>query len=229
MEINTRFKDLDWVEPAKDLNNTVLGGLGGIGSWLSLYLSRASIKVSVFEYDVVEATNLGGQFYNLNSIGYKKVEATIILRKAFSDFVHLRDLGAITETTSITRPFNGLACFDSISARKLLFNQWLNNINTDTPTVFIDGRMSVESFEVFIIDSRNKENIEKYKDTLFDDSLVPNDPCTMKATSHNGAMCAAIMFANYMNFIGNLQEFQLRVVPYRIEVLLYTMQFNVTL
>lgn len=229
MEINTRFKDLDWVEPAKHLNNTIVGGLGGIGSWLALYLSRAEIKINVFEYDIVELTNLGGQFYSQNYVGYKKDDAIVGLRRSFSDFGHVRPLGKITETTNLVKPFNGLACFDSIFARRLLFNQWVNNINVDTPTVFIDGRMSVESFEIFTIDSRNKENIEKYKNTLFDDSLVPDDPCTMKATSHNGAMCASVMFANYMNFIGNLQEFQLRVVPYRIEVLLYTMQFKVTL
>ncbi len=68
-----RFKDAPWF-PKEDVH-TVVGGAGGIGSWLTLLLSRAGFKPIVFDFDTLEEHNLGGQFFSKRQIGKTKVEA----------------------------------------------------------------------------------------------------------------------------------------------------------
>ena len=63
-----RFSSADWFEKIKE-QEVVLAGLGGIGSWCALLLSRLDIRyLTLYDDDVVDSVNLAGQFYRKNQI-----------------------------------------------------------------------------------------------------------------------------------------------------------------
>ena len=53
---HNRFTDLEWYGNTKTL---LIGGAGGIGSWLSFFLGRIGHKLYIFDFDTVEPSNLG--------------------------------------------------------------------------------------------------------------------------------------------------------------------------
>lgn len=63
---SSRFKDAPWFP--KEETNVVIGGAGGIGSWLSLLISRAGFFPIVYDFDILEEHNLAGQLYTSHSL-----------------------------------------------------------------------------------------------------------------------------------------------------------------
>lgn len=55
-ERTIRFSDAPWYIP----NTPVLiGGAGGIGSWLGVLLARQDLAITIYDFDSVDLTNLG--------------------------------------------------------------------------------------------------------------------------------------------------------------------------
>ena len=78
MAIGTRFSGLDWAErinhlkkyyPDAAILQPVVIGAGGIGSWLSILLSRIGVQPMIIDYDTIENHNLGGQLFKESQIG----------------------------------------------------------------------------------------------------------------------------------------------------------------
>lgn len=70
-----RFSDAPW---ATGLSNTYvdLVGLGGIGSWIALMLSKMGVrKLVCYDMDTVEEHNVAGQLFGPFHIGMKKTDA----------------------------------------------------------------------------------------------------------------------------------------------------------
>jgi tRNA A37 threonylcarbamoyladenosine dehydratase len=70
--IKTRFKDAPWFLTETEKLSTpsiLIGGAGGIGSWTTLFLTRAGYPVCVVDFDTLEDVNLGGQFFLKEDIG----------------------------------------------------------------------------------------------------------------------------------------------------------------
>ena len=60
-----RFKGADWFEIVQE-QDVILAGLGGIGSWVSLFLSRLGPKtISLYDDDHFEEHNLSGQAFKI--------------------------------------------------------------------------------------------------------------------------------------------------------------------
>lgn len=65
-----------WNERAKNATVAVLG-CGGLGSNIAWMLARLGIGIiHIFDYDVIEPSNLNRQCYGIGDIGAPKVEAT---------------------------------------------------------------------------------------------------------------------------------------------------------
>ena len=71
---NLRFQGLDWYSQ-DNAPVVVVGGAGGIGSWLSFFLARANFNVILSDFDSVEEHNIGGQLFKRSQIGIYKAEA----------------------------------------------------------------------------------------------------------------------------------------------------------
>lgn len=211
--VQSRFKDLDWFVKDK-MGTATVGGLGGIGSWLCLFLGRLGMHLKVYEYDRVENLNQSGQLFGRSHIGMEKTLAASIVLGDFAldkdqdkEAYPIETLGMFKElstTGSIT-----FVSFDNMAARKAMFESWVSN---PAKVVFIDGRMAAESFVVYVV---TPEREEAYRATLFDDSEAVALPCAAKATSHCGAMAAAMMTSLYTNFLSNKRSIENGTAPYR--------------
>ena len=68
-----RFKGADWFEIVQE-QDVILAGLGGIGSWVSLFLSRLGPKtITLYDDDRFEPHNLSGQAFRIASLGISSV------------------------------------------------------------------------------------------------------------------------------------------------------------
>ena len=189
-----RFKDSPWF--GKPLPPIIVGGAGGIGSWFMILLMRSGDhQVMLMDPDIVEDSNLAGQFYTESDIGKTKVAAVSdhVDRMCGNKpglFYNTERYLPGSEATPIM-----VSCFDNMQARQDMFANWEKHEN---PKLFIDGRMNAEAFQLFAV---TPKNAERYKEHLYDDSSVPDLACSYKATSHTAAMLAGKMVAVLNNWI----------------------------
>ena len=212
---SSRFKDAPWFP--KEETNVIVGGAGGIGSWLTLMLSRAGFFPIVYDFDRLEEHNLAGQLYTKSDAEamVPKVDALKGLCKQFAD----TDITVMNERyTKDSMSHNYVfSAFDNMQARKDMFAAWkeyvkewedfkdivdaahIPNISLSEP-IFIDGRLTAEQMQIFCV---TPDKIEEYEKHLFDDTEVQDAPCTMKQTSHSAAMIASHMVGFFTNHMTN--------------------------
>lgn len=213
-----RFKDAPWFTEGDEKESVLVGGAGGIGSWLSFFLARAGFKVVLIDDDRVEPHNIGGQLFTKSSVGRYKVDVVAEQVNMFSDsdittFVH-----KITPYSMHYKYMFG--AFDNMDARKAMFTVWKKNL--DNPLIYpilIDGRLEAEHLQIFCVTPENADRYEN--EQLFEDSLVPDLPCTLKQTSHTAGIIAGTMTAFFTNHLTNIYAGEvIREVPYFYEFVL---------
>lgn len=213
-----RFKDAPWFSPEGQIE-VIIGGAGGIGSWLALFLSRQRVSISIFDMDTIESVNLAGQFYCAENIGATKVEALSEWCSVFSDWPLDTNLEYTKDSPTHKYVFS---CFDNMSARKLMFEKWAEKATDDS--VFIDGRLLAEEGSIYCV---TKAKIEEYRKTLFDDAEVLLVSCSYKATSHCSALIASLMTSCFNNYITNVKAgMELREVTFNINFQLPVLNFE---
>lgn len=204
-----RFKDAPWFP--KENETVMIGGAGGIGSWLALFLTRAGFKPMVYDFDTIEEHNLGGQLFREEDIDKFKVNALFDVVKMLSS----QEISTSTEKITIDSPthYFMFSAFDNMKAREDLFEVWKKSIpNSLVTPIFIDGRLEMEQLQIFCV---TPDKINQYEQTLFGDEQVEDAPCTMKQTSHSAAMIATLMTAFFTNHMVNVYERQVcREVPF---------------
>ena len=218
--VRSRFKDAPWYP--KEITSAIVGGAGGIGSWLTFLLARAGFDPYVYDYDSIEAHNIGGQLFGVKHIGMPKVEALKSIVLEFSD-THITVFEEAFTTESMGHQFM-FAAFDNMQARKDFFEVWLIH-NKDNPNaILIDGRLLMEQMQIFCVTPSTASDYER--DHLFDDTEVTAENCTMKQTSHSASMIASLMVGFFTNHMTNiLQGKVVRQVPYYHE---YFIPINLT-
>ena len=135
---NLRFQGLDWYSQ-DNAPTVVVGGAGGIGSWLSFFLARANFNVILADFDTVEEHNIGGQFFKRNQIGRYKSEAVGNNVSEFSTNTINTYTVKITENTA-THEFM-FSAFDNMDARRAMFKAWKRSWNSINRPIFIDGKI----------------------------------------------------------------------------------------
>ena len=157
-EIHTsRFKDAPWF--AKEEINTLVGGAGGIGSWLTILLARAGFTPIVYDFDRIEEHNLAGQMYSrTDAIANKlKVQALKENCKSFAD----TDINIMAEKiTDKTMSHNYVfSAFDNMQARKDIFEGWKNFVkdwrDELEPTQIVD--VEITEYNVVLKDTNNNK------------------------------------------------------------------------
>lgn len=218
---NIGFSGATWFPQGDE--PVLIGGCGGIGSWLTFFLARAGFKVTVTDYDKVEETNLGGQLFRESDLGSYKVFAMQITTKEFCG----AEINALTnriDENSMGHHFM-FSAFDNMQARKDAFNSWKRaSENCSVTPIFIDGRLEFEQLQIFCV---TPENMDEYElEHLFDDSEVEDAACSMKQSSHVAAMIASKMMAFFTNHMVNIYEREvIRTVPFFYE---YFIPVNLT-
>lgn len=202
----SRFRDAPFFKGANDLE-VCIGGLGGIGTWLALYLSRVVKVIHGFDFDMVEEVNLAGQLFSVKHVGQTKAGA---VKSLLDDFGHARFFPyneKIILGTEIPENFV-FSAFDNMTARKALFSNWKKNENRE---LFVDGRLLADQYEVYFV---QKGQEEKYEATLFSDEEVENIACTFKQTSHFAGICAARMVHGFTNYLSQDMFYKM---PFKVD------------
>ena len=219
---NLRFAGADWYS-TQNAESVIIGGAGGIGSWLAFALARANFRIILMDFDKIEEQNMGGQLYRLNQIGgYKATALHDILKSYTSNAIEVRT-EKFTES-SPTHEFMA-AAFDNMEARRTMFNVWKKSWNKMNSPLFIDGRLNMEGFQIFCV---TPDTADKYEmEYLFSDEEVENAACSMQQTTHTAMMIGGHMTAFFTNHITNIHlRNKIREVPFMYE---YFTPMNLTI
>lgn len=216
-----RFEGAPWVGK----RTVTVGGAGGIGSNVIYVLAKWGYDIMLFEDDVVEYQNIGGQMYFLSDVAKSKASSIINLVSNINKRCVIYPKGRLLEETPEwnINPIT-LSCFDSIGARRILFEKWYNRYK-DVPTaIFIDGRMYSEGLEVFAV---TPDKADRYRETLFTDE-VEELPCNYKATTQTGMIIAGLMTGLLSNHITEIVEpYGIREIPFRTEFVIPLMRYEI--
>lgn len=211
IEINGRYKDAVWYRKGTQV---LIGGAGGIGSHLAFMLTRAGFFPTIYDFDTIEAQNIGGQLYVCEQVGTEKVESLSKLIKEFTGINISVKNTEYTEQSNYSRFM--FSCFDNMAARRTMLENFKKESAKDK--LFVDGRLSFENFLIYCVQGKD---IERYEETLFDDELAIKQPCTLQQTTHVASMIASMMTALFTNHLTNIFEGnEIRYVPFKTEVML---------
>lgn len=204
----SRFSSAVWYNAVRE-KTIILAGVGGIGSNLGFLLSRMKPKaLFIYDQDNVDITNMSGQLYGIEDVGYHKVDALSSMVRNYCDY---HNIYAISENYDESSAANNIMIcgFDNMRARKVFFINWLNHV-MDIPEekrkdcLFIDGRLAAEEFQVLCIKGDDTYNIKRYQDEfLFSDEEADETICSYKQTSFMANMIAATMANLFVNFVAN--------------------------
>lgn len=233
---STRFKGASWYANMAN-SDIVVAGIGGIGSWLTLFLSRMTPNsIVLFDPDVVELHNLGGQCYNEKAVGIRKVTAMQDICREMSRYQAI--LG-FPEYFSMSSPATDimLCGFDNMGARKTFYDVWKQRVNSKKTSeeknrcLFVDGRLLMEEFQVLAITGDDVANMKEYEEEfLFPDSRMYNPQCSMKQTSHVAAMIASVMTGIVTNFMSPCEDWDIpRKIPFLTEFNMSDLSFKTTM
>lgn len=204
-ETHQRFKDADFYNPNLDI---IILGLGGIGSYVSNCLCRQGYEMYLYDFDTVETINIGSQLFNTSNVGKNKAEVAKELANQFGNH-NVMSMGKFEEDSPVGNIM--FSCFDNMKYRKVAFERWLayqtsktkeyRDANPNEVNCFIDGRMSAEQWQVYFV--KSTADAKRYALTLFDDSEVPDAPCSYKATAQTGFGIGAYMSTVFLNHVAN--------------------------
>ena len=215
-DTTSRFSGAEWYEEIQK-KRIILGGAGGISSWLGVQLARMKPQsLIIYDDDIVEEANMSGQMYSRNDIGKRKV-------RALMDIIH-----TYTNTSGIyANPFRFTATteggdimmcgFDNMEARKTFFNVWWRHIMGKDPEerkncLYLDGRLSINVLQVFCLTGDDEYNMKKYQEEyLFDDSEAEETICSLKQTTYMACMIGSFMVNLFTNWCTNLLD---PIIPY---------------
>lgn len=232
MQKTTRFSGADWASEQKEI---MIVGQGGIGSWLSLNLSRIGHTLYLVDDDNVDETNvMGGQMFMKNQIGLFKVVAVKNVCRDFGcDNVIETLMSKYNRTLGITKiVMTGL---DNMTARREVFEAWRDTINvTDQEQrkdfLLVDGRLTMEMWEIFAIRGSDNEAIEKYdEEHLFMDEEAVLLDCSTKQSTFAAMSIAGSMTSVLCNFLTNLKmNIPFRSIPFYQRMYLPMSLYNIT-
>lgn len=214
-QLTSRFKGTAWSDLEPQI--ILVGGVGSIGSWVTFFLSRTNKhKIFVVDNDVVEDSNIGGQFFNKKNINFNKVYSIVRNSADFGSVSEIVPAKLLIEEVSGLDTFPIIVtAFDNIDARKHCFKEWQKNPDKK---LFIDGRLLAEQYEVYFVTPGERE--DKYKETLFEQGEAEEIACANKCTTHFAAGIAFRIVQGFTSFITNdhykeeLYELPFRVFEY---------------
>lgn len=230
-EVTSRFSGAMWYEDVAGQNVTIVG-VGGIGSWTALLISRLGVnQIILYDDDVVEIGNMSGQFYCMEDIDKTKVDSIAWAVRNYSEYLNVTSFPEKL-TASTTTPVSPvvIACLDSMQARKTVFNKWKSMVlsaDDRSKYLFIDGRLAAETLQVYAVAGSSDADIRRYEQTLFSDDEADSEICSYKQTSFMANMIASVITNVFVNYVASkLDGGAAREIPFKTEYLGEMMWFK---
>lgn len=232
-EETSRFSGAIWFDNIQTKIIT-LAGLGGIGSYVAFLLARLHPDhIYLYDDDTVEAGNMSGQLYAAQDVGTHKVNGTI---RICSDFARYYDIvGFCEKFTERSTATKIMICgFDNMNARRTFYYKWkdlvINSTDDDKKeSLFIDGRLAAESFQVICIKGDDARAMAMYESGfLFSDAEAEETVCSYKQTTFMANMIGSVIVNLFVNFCANeCNPLVPRDLPFFTEYSADTMYFKV--
>jgi len=208
-------RQLDIFNPEKHGRVPIsLIGAGSVGSMVAILVAKVGFtNIEVWDGDKVEPHNLPNQFFMIDSLKKKKVDA-------LSSLVNLMT-GVKLKTHAEKykdQPLRGIiiTALDSMDARKIVFEQFLDQATT---LALIDPRMGGLDYRVYTIKPEQYDLWTWYPD---DESV--QERCTEKSIIFNVAAIASLVVSSAckvasdqpypVEVIGELRNTSLMVVEH---------------
>lgn len=215
-DATSRFSGTEWFNEIQK-QKVIIAGMGGIGSNLAFQVARMNPEAMfLYDNDTVETVNMSGQLFSRNDIGRTKVDA---VAEKISSFTTTQHVYALNERyTSVSERGDIMMCgFDNMVARRVFFEAWLGYIESKSEEekkhcLFLDGRLSIDTLQIFCITGNDIYNIKRYAEKhLFSDSEADETVCSMKQTTYLACMIGSLMTNLFTNFVANLLD---PIIPY---------------
>jgi hypothetical protein len=225
--VQTRFEGASWYKLMKS-QTAYIGGVGATGSFFAFFLARTGVyNITLVDPDTFEAHNVGSQLVSYDSIGTLKVEAVRNFLTKYASVPYINtNATRFEESMSYSFKIANIivSTTDSMTARKAMFEAFLTGYQKDA--IFIDTRISAEYWEVFAITRNNQSAIDRYRETLFDDSQGNTGACNYQQSSHSAAGAAiqgVELITNHLNNILMDDDY----LPFKCSKDLRTQNYNV--
>lgn len=214
-----RFSGASWFEKVQE-QTIIVGGQGGISSWLTLLLSRMRpTAIYTFDMDSVEEVNLAGQLYAMEHIGKFKCDSVIDTVKRYSNYGNIFGINeAYTENSMADKIM--MCGFDNMVARRVFYNNWKRFVESlpeeeRKQCLFVDGRLNAETLQILCITGDAFWDMATYEEQyLFADSEALSNVCSFKQTAFTANIIAGLMSNLFINFCANLTEGGCRSIPF---------------
>lgn len=189
----TRQSDIVPNERLSTLTVSVIG-VGAIGRQVALQLAAIGVpKIRLFDFDLVDASNVTTQGYAHDDIDRPKVAATAAA------------IGRLDRSIQVTRVQDRyrsrmdvgeavFCCVDSISARSAIWRSVKTKCN-----FWADGRMLGEVLRV--IAAGDALQFQNYDTTLFRQSDAQRGACSSRSTIYAASIAAALMVHQFTRWL----------------------------
>ena len=153
-------------------------GVGGTGSFLAFQLAKLGVEdMHLYDFDKVEAHNVGNQLFGRHHIGRKKVEATqeiILDNTGIKPYIHDRKINLKTAK------FNGIVFVltDTMNSRREIMEANMHNFQCE---LIIETRLGIFESRVYALDPRLPNHTTEYSKTLLRDEDIQDDPSMVSA------------------------------------------------
>lgn len=187
--------------PVNLLNKSVrIVGAGAVGSFVALTLSKMGFSdITVHDFDEVSTENLSCQFYRIDDIGFRKVDA---LKEIVADFsgTEIKTVPEKLESISPLKSDILIMAVDSMSARKLIWGCVESTIG-GRPKIVLDPRMGAEACSVYVVDPNYSSDVDRYEKSLYSDENAIQERCTAKATMYTATMLSGMVCKLVKDFV----------------------------
>ena len=210
----SRQRDVVPRERLDQCKATVIG-VGAIGRQVALQLAAMGLKwLQLWDFDLVEESNLASQGYLENDLGRPKVHATADLAQQMN---HQLEVHEIKDRFRRSMEIGNVvfACVDAIDTRRLIWEAAKDRISC-----FVDGRMSAEVLRILTVG--DPVSRKHYPTTLFTASEAYTGPCAAKTTIYCANIAAGFMLAQFTKWLRNLpidSDIQVNLLSMEMDIL----------
>ncbi len=210
-------KHLEFIEPTAYAKPIHIIGVGAVGSRVAEILTRLGFNnLVVYDFDIVEDTNITNQLYTYKDLGQVKTDALENHLKDINPNINLKKEGLYEKQKLEGTVF---LCVDSIETRKRIVKQNIKSLDID---LMIDMRMRLTDAQMYAADWKDNKHVNIFLNSMTFKDADDLTPLSVCGTTLNVAPTVLTLISyGIMNFIRYIKGEQIKQA-----VFLDTMEFS---